>query len=118
MDSQTKHTLDELTDDLDKLVSDESLDDEQLRDASEGLLPALCDALHAEGYGIRYFKIWSHEHQGWWKPKKQGYTKIRSEAGVYPFYEALEIVESANIGLKDIPNEAMVELAEEERYAV
>mgnify|MGYP001563721406 CR=1 FL=1 len=110
--------LDKLTDELGQLVSDEDLTDEKLREASESLLPALCDALTSEGYGTVYYKIWSNEHQGWWKPQHQGYTPDRKLAGIYPEAEARQIIESANIGLKDIPNEAMVELVAEEPYAV
>lgn len=71
-----------------------------------------------QGNGITYYKIWSHEHQGWWAPHRQGYVKLRKEAGVYPEAEAREIVESANIGLKDEPNEAMVELVADEPAGV
>lgn len=56
--------------------------------------------------------IWSIEHQGWWKPVESGYTRKRRMAGVYTFEKALEIVERANIGLHDVPNEAMVEWEE------
>lgn len=52
--------------------------------------------------------IWSIEHQGWWKDGERGYTEERSEAGVYSFEKALEIVHRANIRLDDEPNEAMV----------
>ena len=110
--------IDTLTDELLKLVSDEDLDDGKLREASESLLPALSDELHKLGYGIRYFKIWSNEHRGWWKPNRQGYTEERKEAGIYTEEEALEIVEGANIGLKDIPNESMVEIVAEEPYKI
>lgn len=43
--------LDTLTDQLFALIDDEDLNEEQLKDASEGLLPQLADALLAEGYG-------------------------------------------------------------------
>lgn len=36
---------------LQELVNDEDLTDEKLREASEGLLPRLCDALRVAGYG-------------------------------------------------------------------
>ena len=113
-----KKRLDELTDDLQRLIGNEDLTDEDLRDASEGLLPSLCDALSACGFGVRYFKIWSNEHKGWWKPNKQGYTEDRREAGIYPEDEALEIVEGANIGLHNVPNEALVELVADEPYKI
>lgn len=43
-------TLRELADALGDLVCDEDLDDEKLRDASEGLLPCLYDKLLHEGH--------------------------------------------------------------------
>lgn len=58
---------------------------------------------------IRLFKIWSIEHQAWWSSGSRGYTEKRSDAGLYVFEQALKIVEEANIGLNNIPNEAMVE---------
>lgn len=57
----------------------------------------------------KLFLIWSIEHNAWWAPRKNGYIKERSRAGLYSEAEALGIVKSANIGLHDIPNEAMVE---------
>lgn len=58
------------------------------------------------------YLIWSIEHEGWWKPRSMGYTELRSEAGMYTYEEAYRIVESANIGEHDIPNEAMVPVLE------
>ena len=46
-------TLTELADALGNLVCDEDLDDEKLRDASEGLLPCLYDKLLQEGHATR-----------------------------------------------------------------
>ena len=112
----TKQILDILSNELQRLVGNEDLTDNDLRDASEGLLPSLCDALADAGYGITYYKIWSNEHSGWWKSNKLGYTQNRKEAGIYSEAEARDIVESANIGLKDIPNEAMVEIVADEPY--
>ena len=40
-----------LTDALNDLLADEDLTDEKLRDAAEGLLPTLADALRAAGHG-------------------------------------------------------------------
>ena len=60
------------------------------------------------------FLIWSEEHRGWWKAGRCGYTENRGQAGRYSFDEALEIVKGANINLRDIPNEAMVALTDEE----
>lgn len=110
--------IDELTEELSNLIGSEDLEDDDLREASEGLLLSLCDELHNLGYGIRHFKIWSNEHRGWWKPRRQGYTENRKEAGIYNEEEALEIVESANIDLGNVPNEAMVELVAEEPFAI
>lgn len=56
------------------------------------------------------FLIWSIEHGAWWKPAHRGYTEKRKEAGMYSFEEACKIVKTANIGLYDVPNEAMIEL--------
>lgn len=52
------------------------------------------------------FLIWSFEHDAWWRPNRCGYTKVRSEAGVYEITEALDIVNAANFG--DEVNEALV----------
>lgn len=53
--------------------------------------------------------IWSIEHGAWWMPAHNGYTTSRDLAGRYGYEAALEIVEGANIGLNDVPNEAMIE---------
>lgn len=110
----TKARLDNLTDELSQLLSNEDIDDEMLREASDNLLPALVGALFEAGYGVTYYKIWSNEHKGWWKPNHSGYTPNRMEAGAYTETEARQIVEGANIGLKDVPNEAMVEIVADE----
>lgn len=52
--------------------------------------------------------IWSIEHNAWWAPNSRGYTPYRSAAGKYSYEEALKIVEGANIGELNIPNEAMI----------
>jgi len=62
-----------------------------------------------------HWLIWSEEHRGWWKPARRGYTEKRSEAGKYPFEDAVEILRSANIHEHDVPNEAMV-LAQKSDY--
>ncbi len=54
--------------------------------------------------------IWSIEHEGWWKAGWNGYTKFRTEAGVYSYEEAYKIVKGANINDNDVPNEAMIKL--------
>jgi hypothetical protein len=53
--------------------------------------------------------IWSIEHKAWLAENSMGYVLNRKHAGRYSFDEARQIVASANIGLKAIPNEAMVE---------
>lgn len=60
----------------------------------------------------KIFIIWSIEHQAWWAPNYRGYDKERRNAGTYSFEEACKIVKSANVGLHDIPNEAMIECVE------
>lgn len=61
--------------------------------------------------------IWSNEHKGWWKANHNGYTQDLTEAGVYRYQEAANIVYGANIALlhdnKAIPNEAMILLEAE-----
>lgn len=52
--------------------------------------------------------IWSLEHDGWWKSARRGYTDQIDEAGRYTYPEAREIVENANYGKYNRPNEAMV----------
>jgi hypothetical protein len=42
------------------------------------------------------YYIWSYEHQGWWKPNRQGYTIFLSDAGEYSAKEAGEICANAN----------------------
>lgn len=59
--------------------------------------------------------IWSEEHRAWWGPNHNGYVKNRKDAGRYEYTEALKIVKGANIGLHNIPNEAMIQEASEER---
>jgi hypothetical protein len=56
--------------------------------------------------------IWSTEHDRWWMPNRCGYTHDREAAGRYTFYQACEIVGSANVhldaGLQRRPNESMI----------
>ena len=54
--------------------------------------------------------IWSEEHRAWWAPDSKGYVQSRKEAGTYSYAEALKIVQGANIGDHDVPNEAMIKL--------
>lgn len=56
------------------------------------------------------FLVWSNEHGAWWRSKRNGYTKIRSDAGRYTLLEACKILEAANRHVADDvhPNETMV----------
>lgn len=60
------------------------------------------------------YLIWSIEHKSWWAADERGYVNCRRSAGRYKFEQACRIVEGANIGLHNIPNEAMVPLEESE----
>ncbi len=66
------------------------------------------DNQNAKSFVEKRWLIWSIEHGAWWMPNRNGYTTKRNRAGKYTYYEALAIVESANIGLRDTPNEAMI----------
>lgn len=37
------------------------------------------------------YVIWSHEHNRWWRPNRQGYTQNLDEAGRYTKEEASDI---------------------------
>jgi hypothetical protein len=64
--------------------------------------------------GNRPVRIWSFEHDAWWRPNSMGYTHRKEEAGLYDRDEAEKIVRSANIACtSDRPNEQMFELDEE-----
>ena len=52
--------------------------------------------------------IWNFERMAWWTGNRVGYTMNRDEAGRFSFEDALEIVQDANINMKDEPEEAMV----------
>ncbi len=56
------------------------------------------------------WQIWSNEHNAWWKPNSNGYTKNRTHAGFYSFKEASEICAGANAHLTDDqePHETML----------
>ena len=43
-------------------------------------------------------KIWSFEHDAWWRPNSRGYTTVEADAGLYERNEAEEIVRRANYG--------------------
>lgn len=42
------------------------------------------------------YLIWSIEHWGWWRPKRQGYTNNIGEAGWYLRDDTLDILNQAN----------------------
>lgn len=44
----------------------------------------------------RIWRIWSVEHQGWWRQFRRGYTPFAAEAGLFDRSEAREIVLDAN----------------------
>jgi hypothetical protein len=50
------------------------------------------------GYVADLVKVWSFEHDAWWRPNSAGYTMREDEAGLYERAEAEEIVRSANHG--------------------
>lgn len=64
--------------------------------------------------GAKNWIIWSNEHNAWWGADHKGYVAERKVAGRYSYDEALKIVKGANIGLKDVPNEAMVMVTDDE----
>jgi hypothetical protein len=43
-------------------------------------------------------KIWSFEHDAWWRSNSQGYTRDENDAGLYERATAEEIVHGANYG--------------------
>lgn len=54
--------------------------------------------------------IWSNEHGAWWAPNHLGYTTDRTQAGLYKYRVACQIVADANRyqGIDEVPNETMV----------
>lgn len=53
--------------------------------------------------------IWSMEHNAFWAPARNGYTRRRDSAGTYSYAEATEIVRNANYGTDaNLPHEAMI----------
>jgi hypothetical protein len=51
--------------------------------------------------------VWSIEHNAWWKPNGNGYTRDRAEAGRFTFLEAATICEESNKRNLSDPDEAM-----------
>lgn len=65
------------------------------------------------------FLIWSHEHNGWWKPGGWGYTDRIYQAGRYHEAVASEICAKAALGWTgELPPEVMVPEAEDEARLV
>lgn len=81
-------------------------------------------ALNEEGFCMtcaileeeKVWLIWSIEHNGWWGWNHGGYVQAREYAGRYSFKEALKIVKDANIGLHNIPNEAMIHAEDKDLF--
>lgn len=63
---------------------------------------------------MKNWLIWSIEHGMWWGENDNGYVQQRNKAGRYTFERAMKIVSGANIGLHDIPNEAMIKITLDE----
>lgn len=58
-----------------------------------------------------WVRIWSYEHDAYWRANSMGYTRHKDEAGLYDRDEAERIVKEANRGLpSDKPNETVEEL--------
>lgn len=53
-------------------------------------------------------KIWSFEHDAWWRPNSCGYTTVEADAGLYERKVAEDIVSRANHGGE--LNEGIVEI--------
>lgn len=59
------------------------------------------------------YLIWSHEHRGWWRGNRTGYSANLWDAGLYDAAEAQEICEQASIGWHaGLPPEVIVPLPE------
>lgn len=46
-----------------------------------------------EAWFRKNVRIWSDEHQAWWRPNRAGYTAYREAAGIYTFAEAWDATE-------------------------
>ena len=58
--------------------------------------PAVGDWYCSRSHHETFYKIYSIEHEAWWKPFKQGYCKNWNYAGIYCKKNALEILNDAN----------------------
>jgi len=54
----------------------------------------------SESSWMDLYRIWSFEHDAWWKPNSYGYTPNKAEAGIYNYRQAKHICDSANYGGK------------------
>ena len=62
------------------------------------------------------YRIWSIEHNAWWKENEQGYTKDKKSAGIYDLLASIGICIEANQYVSgNIPNEAMVPVESEDK---
>lgn len=59
------------------------------------------------------YLIWSHEHTGWWRPDRMGYTKNFGQAGQYTREQAIEVCRRAVPGMREgVFNELPVKLSD------
>ena len=61
------------------------------------------------------FRIWSNEHEAWWRPHFLGYTEDKEKAGIYTYAEIKKIYKKlpeATPKAKDF----LVAVIEEEEY--
>lgn len=59
---------------------------------------------------VRFYLVWSNEHDAWWKPNRRGYTHDVWQAGRYAEKEAAEVCRKAAYGWRggSPPPEVMV----------
>jgi len=50
------------------------------------------DTLDPSNVPTEVYCIWSHEHRGWWRSGRNGYTDKIADAGRYEERDAIEIV--------------------------
>lgn len=56
------------------------------------------------------FKIWSNEHNAWWRPDGWGYTEREEQAGWFSGYEAFKVLYKSHFGsAPGKPNEVLVD---------
>jgi len=75
---------------------------QRLKDQAGEIHRSVCEEIENQKQGKnpehidKMWMVWSQEHNGWWRPAKQGYTNEIREAGKYCYEEALDITRSAN----------------------